>query len=53
VPPSTGGVYGLPETFVIDGEGRIAYKHVGPFNQQILETEIMPVVRALQAEATR
>ncbi|MGR3461508.1 MAG: DsbE family thiol:disulfide interchange protein [Roseovarius sp.] len=47
------GVYGVPETYVIDAEGRIAMKHVGPFNRQILETEIMPVVRALQAEATQ
>nr|WP_240611585.1 DsbE family thiol:disulfide interchange protein [Roseovarius nitratireducens] len=46
------GVYGVPETYVIDAKGRIAMKHVGPFNRQILETDIMPVVRALQAEAT-
>ena len=44
------GVYGLPETFVIDAEGRIAYKHVGPFNQQMLKEGILPVVRRLQAE---
>ena len=45
------GVYGLPETFVIDAEGRIAYKHVGPFNRQMLEEDILPVVRRLQQEA--
>lgn len=45
------GVYGLPETFVIDRQGRIAYKHVGPFDRQMLEEDIMPVVRRLQAEA--
>lgn len=44
------GVYGLPETFVVDGEGRIAYKHVGPFDRWTLEEEILPVVRRLQAE---
>ncbi|CTQ34519.1 DsbE family thiol:disulfide interchange protein [Jannaschia rubra] len=44
------GVYGLPETFVIDAEGRIAYKHVGPFDRQSLEEDILPVVRRLQAE---
>jgi cytochrome c biogenesis protein CcmG/thiol:disulfide interchange protein DsbE len=43
------GVYGLPETFVIDGDGRIAYKHVGPFDRRALEEEILPVVRRLQA----
>lgn len=45
------GVYGLPETFIIDANGRIAYKHVGPFDQRILEEQILPVVRRLQAEA--
>lgn len=45
------GVYGLPETFVIDAKGRIALKHVGPFNRRILEEDIMPVVRTLQKEA--
>ena len=43
------GVYGLPETFVIDAEGRIAYKHVGPFDRETLEEDILPVVRRLQA----
>ena len=45
------GVYGLPETFVIDAEGRIAHKYIGPFDQKSLEEEILPVVRGLQAEA--
>ncbi len=45
------GVYGLPETFVIDVEGRIAYKHVGPFNRRALEENILPVVRRLQKES--
>lgn len=44
------GVYGLPETFVIDAEGRIAYKHVGPFDRRTLEEEILPVVRQLGAK---
>lgn len=42
------GVYGLPETFVINAKGQIAFKHVGPFNRAILEEDILPVVRALQ-----
>lgn len=45
------GVYGLPETFVIDAEGRIAYKHIGPFDRRSLEEDILPVVRRLQAES--
>ncbi len=45
------GVYGLPETFVIDAEGRIAYKHIGAFNRKSLEEDILPVVRRLQEGA--
>ncbi|GHA19501.1 DsbE family thiol:disulfide interchange protein (plasmid) [Pelagibacterium nitratireducens] len=44
------GVYGLPETFVVDADGRIAYKHVGPFDRTSLEEDILSVVRRLQAE---
>ena len=45
------GVYGLPETFVIDAEGRIAYRHVGAFDRRVLHEVIIPVVERLQAEA--
>lgn len=44
------GVYGLPETFVVDADGSIAYKHVGPFDRRALEEKILPVVRRLQEE---
>jgi cytochrome c biogenesis protein CcmG, thiol:disulfide interchange protein DsbE len=44
------GVYGLPETFVVDADGRIAYKHVGPFDRTSLKEDILSVVRRLQAE---
>jgi cytochrome c biogenesis protein CcmG, thiol:disulfide interchange protein DsbE len=43
------GVYGMPETFVVDGKGRIAYKHVGPITAQTLEIKIIPAIRAAQA----
>jgi cytochrome c biogenesis protein CcmG/thiol:disulfide interchange protein DsbE len=43
------GVYGVPETFVVDSDGRIAYKQVGPLTPKILETVILPVVSALRA----
>lgn len=43
------GVYGLPETFVIDAAGRIAYRQVGPFDRRILEEKLLPVVARLQA----
>lgn len=38
------GVYGMPETFVVDGQGRIALKHVGPITQQILAARILPAI---------
>lgn len=40
------GVYGMPETFVVDGKGRIAYKHVGPITAEALETRIVPAIEA-------
>ncbi len=42
------GVYGAPETFVVDGDGRIRYKHVGVIDYQIWEDEIMPAVNRLR-----
>lgn len=39
------GVYGVPETFVVDGQGRIVYKHVGPINPGDLERRIWPAIR--------
>jgi cytochrome c biogenesis protein CcmG/thiol:disulfide interchange protein DsbE len=38
------GVYGVPETFVIDREGRIAYKLIGPLTPDNLETAVKPVI---------
>jgi cytochrome c biogenesis protein CcmG/thiol:disulfide interchange protein DsbE len=36
------GVYGVPETFVLDGQGRVVYRHVGPLDARALETKILP-----------
>lgn len=41
------GVYGVPETFIIDGQGKIRYKHVGPINQKALDEKIIPIIRTL------
>ncbi len=38
------GVYGIPETFIVTGDGRIAYKHVGPINEKILAEIIYPEI---------
>lgn len=43
------GVYGVPETFVIDGRGRIAYKHIGPLSQDSIEQRLMPAVEKARA----
>lgn len=43
------GVYGMPETFVVDGQGRIAYKHVGPISQASLETQLLPAIEKARA----
>jgi cytochrome c biogenesis protein CcmG/thiol:disulfide interchange protein DsbE len=42
------GVYGVPETFVVDKSGVIRYKHIGPLSAQDLQQKIMPLVRELQ-----
>ncbi len=36
------GVYGVPETFVVDGAGCIQYKHISVLTREVLEEEIMP-----------
>ena len=43
------GVYGMPETFVVNGKGEIVYKHVGPISPEALETRIIPAIRAAEA----
>ena len=42
------GVYGAPETFLIDKEGIIRYRHVGPFTLAVWKTEFLPRIRSLE-----
>jgi cytochrome c biogenesis protein CcmG/thiol:disulfide interchange protein DsbE len=42
------GVYGVPETYVIDRNGVIRYKRIGPVTVKILQEKILPLVRQLQ-----
>lgn len=42
------GVYGVPETFVIDRDGRIAYKQIGPITPQVLRDTILPLIHRLR-----
>jgi cytochrome c biogenesis protein CcmG/thiol:disulfide interchange protein DsbE len=44
------GVYGVPETFVIDRHGRIAYKQIGPISPKILEETLRPLIARLRAD---
>ena len=45
------GVYGVPETFVVDREGRIAYKLVGPITAENLEATLKPLLEKALAAA--
>lgn len=45
------GVYGIPETFVIDAEGRIAYRHIGQLTEQALAASILPLIERLRQDA--
>jgi cytochrome c biogenesis protein CcmG/thiol:disulfide interchange protein DsbE len=39
------GVYGVPETYVISGDGKIVYRHVGPLTEEAIATKLLPLVR--------
>ncbi|MCM2290407.1 MAG: DsbE family thiol:disulfide interchange protein [Sulfuritalea sp.] len=41
------GVYGVPETFLIDKNGMIRYKHIGPVTTEALKTKILPLAEEL------
>jgi len=43
------GVYGVPETYVIDRNGVIRYKHIGPLTPEIAQKKIAPLVKELNA----
>ena len=40
------GVYGVPETFVVNAEGIITFKHTGPMTPQSMEAEVLPAIAA-------
>jgi len=40
------GVYGVPETFIVDGEGVVQFKHIGPIDAAALDKAIRPAIAA-------
>ena len=38
------GVYGVPETFVVNKDGKIIFKHTGPINHEHLKNQILPLI---------
>ena len=41
------GVYGVPETFVVDTQGTIRYKQIGPLTPEVIEKKIVPLLKEL------
>ncbi|MFP6774353.1 MAG: DsbE family thiol:disulfide interchange protein [Alphaproteobacteria bacterium] len=46
------GVYGVPETFLVNAEGRIVCKHIGPIMQRDLDDKLLPAINALREGGT-
>ena len=44
------GVYGVPETYIIDKNGIIRYKHIGPINADVLKSTILPLINNLNLD---
>ena len=42
------GVSGVPETFVIDGQGRIVMRHAGPITQRVIDNSLRPALEKAQ-----
>jgi len=45
------GVYGVPETYVIDKQGVIRFKHIGPVTSEVLKEKILPLIIKLNGNA--
>lgn len=43
------GVYGVPETFIVDQSGKIRFKHIGPIDDEVVNGEIIPLIKELES----
>ncbi|NJM35010.1 MAG: DsbE family thiol:disulfide interchange protein [Rhodomicrobium sp.] len=43
------GVYGVPETYVVDGQGQIMYKFVGPLSRESVEDKLLPIIAKVKS----
>ncbi|MDD5395056.1 MAG: DsbE family thiol:disulfide interchange protein [Thiothrix sp.] len=46
------GVYGTPETFIIDAQGVVRHKHIGALTEPVVQRELLPLIQQLRKEAT-
>lgn len=42
------GVYGAPETYIIDQHGKVRHRHVGEINARVWQSDLLPIVQSLQ-----
>ena len=42
------GIYGAPETFLVDGQGIVRWKYTGPLTDEVVATQLMPLVEQLE-----
>jgi cytochrome c biogenesis protein CcmG/thiol:disulfide interchange protein DsbE len=47
------GVYGVPETFVIDRAGVVRFRHAGALTNEVIDQHVLPLLRELQDEGGR
>jgi cytochrome c biogenesis protein CcmG/thiol:disulfide interchange protein DsbE len=43
------GVYGVPETYVVDGTGHVRYRHVGPLSAEDIKQKVLPLIERLMS----
>ncbi|MET0290552.1 MAG: DsbE family thiol:disulfide interchange protein [Pseudoxanthomonas sp.] len=44
------GIYGAPETFLVDAAGIVRWKHVGPLSDTLIQQELLPAIEQLERE---